>query len=266
MVIGLNISDRGNKMNTLYKTTMLGIALISLTAASAFASTYVGGATFVGRDDSAGQVLDAGGVMCNEGSGDGVGGACFPWSSLAPGQVYVSVDDVVAGSDVAFQVCVDNNGDGLCGDVGGVNSPGISANVDIGGCRDTILFSHDDQGNFFNPLGALPTAFPQGCDGGFPGWIVFICAGAHDDGQTTHTHEVTSGTVTPAYSGSGTGTFCGGIGKLNIPPKPYVIIPDGATPAQVDALIAKSMERVRRAAEDVSNFIAFPEIRDLPSL
>lgn len=251
-------------MNTTIRTTLCTLLLIGLVAAPSLASNYAGGATFVARDDSAGQLVDAGGMMCYEDTGDGVGGACIRWDELAPGEEYAAIDDVLAGTNVAFQVCVDNNGDGLCGDTPA--TAGTAGSV-FGRCRDTILFSHDDDGNFFNPLGPLPLAFDQGCDGGFPGWILFLCEGGHDDGNSVHTHSVTSGTFTPSTTGSGKGTFCGGVGELNIPPKPYVIADSNATPDEIGDLITKAIVRLQEVLKRFSDLIDLGspiEIRSIP--
>ncbi len=254
---------RGNKMNTTTRISIIALALASFVTLPALASNYVGGATFVARDDGAGQLLDAGGMMCYEDTGDGVGGACIAWDDLAPGQEYAAINDVMTGTNVAFQVCVDNNGDGLCGDT--PSTVGKAGSI-FDACRDTILFSHDDNGTFYNPLGPLPLDFTQGCAGGFPGWILFLCEGAHDDGSSTHTHSVTSGTFTPSTTGSGKGTFCGGIGELNIPPKPYVIADGDATPDEIGDLISGVLARLQDVLEDLSRFVDAVAVRDLPSI
>ncbi len=256
---------RGNKMNTTIRTTLCTIILLSFSVAPTLASMYVGGATFVARDNSVGQLLDAGGMLCYEGTGDGVGGACLSWADVGSNQ-FVRVADGLADTNVAFQVCVDNNGDGLCGGIINEGPGGI-----LTGCFDTILFSHDDAGTFYNPLGPLPTSFPPGCSGGFPGWIVFLCEGIHDDGSTTHTHPVTAGTVTATNTGSGTGTFCGGTLEISVPPKPYVVVPDGATPAEIEALVEAAVSVAEDTTQQIIAFLdalvgpaTLPEIPSIP--
>lgn len=180
---------------------LLGVLAIgTLTVGPAPADDYVAGSTFVARS-SGGTVVDFGVVECNTVGGPSVGGACIPWS--AGGQAIEVVDDH-NGRDVAFQVCVDNDGDHLCG--------GLPT---IAGCNDDIVFSHFDDGSFSNPL-AAPTSFRTGCPGGFRGWVVFLCQGTHAT-TAPHTHEVTTGRVTAAASGGPSGEFCGApLGK------PYV--------------------------------------------
>lgn len=243
-------------MNILYKTAFVGLVFVGLVGTSTLAATYTGGATFVARDDGLGQLLDAGGVLCHAGTGDGVGGACIAWDTLDNVEEFLRVEDALAGLDVAFQVCVDNSGDGLCGGPRGLDSVG---GVGGGGCPDTILFSHDDAGAFFNPLGPLPTGFPSGCTGGFPGWVVFLCEGVHDDNTTAHQHAVTTGHVTPATSGSGSGTFCGGIAQQDLPPKPYVIVDEEATAADVEAAVNGALRALDDALEPVANLPPVPD-------
>ena len=191
------------------RPSTLGLAALSfvLLAATALGG-YTGGGTFVVKTDETGTLLDDGGVICEGTDGDGVGGGCllFP----APGadgsaepRVFIQVRDDTVGPRVAFQVCIDNNGDGICG--GPQTNPR---------CFDQIFFSHADGGKFFNPLGPLPTTFLPGCPGGFPGYVVLLCQGVHDDReQGPHQHRVTTGTIGFAIEGSGYGDFCGGGGQ-----------------------------------------------------
>lgn len=247
-------------MNILYKTAFVGILFVGLVGTSTMAATYTGGATFVARDARLGQLLDAGGVLCHAGTGDGVGGACIAWDSLDGLEEFVQVDDALAGLDVAFQVCVDNNGDGLCGGPQGLDSTGGLGGINgTGGCRDTILFSHDDRGAFFNPLGPLPTGFPSGCTGGFAGWVVFLCEGVHDDKVVPHEHAATTGHVTPVTSGSGSGTFCGGIAEQDLPPKPYVIVDEEATADDLEAAINGALQALDDALEPLADLPPVPD-------
>ena len=172
---------------------LLGVLSISLlTVRPAPADQYVAGSTFVARVDNT-TVLDLGFVECTGTSGPGVGGGCIPWTA---GGGAIEVIDAVNGRNVAFQVCIDNDGDRFCGGV-----------PTIAGCDDTIVFSHFDDGTFSNPL-AAPTSFTTGCPGGFRGWVVFLCQGVHATG-TPHEHEVTTGTITSAGGGGPSGQFCG---------------------------------------------------------
>lgn len=182
----------------------IGVLVLSaLAVRPAPADDYVAGTTVVGRGAGI-TMVDLGVVECNS-TGPSVGGACIPWSGGG-----VEVVDQVNGTNVAFQVCVDNDGNSFCG-----GTPLIA------GCEDDIVFSHFDDGTFSNPL-AAPTSFRSGCPGGFRGWVVFLCQGAHAAG-TPHTHEVSRGTVTAAGGGGPSGEFCAGFAG-----KPYVrsAIPD----------------------------------------
>lgn len=137
----------------------------------------------------------------------GNGGACIPFGAMQGNALLVT--DNVHNTDVAFQVCVDIDGDSLC--TGPTGAP----------CGDQILFSHDTTtGAFHNPLFVLPLQNAYSfCGGaGFPGYIVILCAGAHQDEPTfpptnpsgTHTHEVTAGTIEGAWATSpASGDFCG---------------------------------------------------------
>lgn len=189
-------------MNAL-RTLMLALAATALVAAPALAGTYVGGGTFVVATPL-GTVLDNGGVVCQGTNGDGIGGGCllFPEATREGG--FVAVKDQVAGLSVAFQVCIDNNGDGICGGPQGLG----------GRCFDQIFFSHSDGGVFHNALGPLPTRFLEGCPGGFPGYVVLLCQGEHVERDgSAHSHALTRGSIQLASKGTGYGTFCGGSGE-----------------------------------------------------
>lgn len=181
--------------------TIYGILIVCLlTAAPAFAG-YTAGGTFVVKTDE-GTILDNGGVICQGTNGDGIGGGClrFPPSDGRDQGAFVRVNDNAAGPGVAFQVCIDNNGDGVCG------GPQLN---DF--CRDQIFFSHNDEGRFFNPLGPLPTSRLPGCSaGGHNGYVVLLCQGAHEVDGHSHTHSLSSGSIGLAPFGSGYGDFCGG--------------------------------------------------------
>ena len=172
--------------------------------ASADSATYVSGGTVVTR--VAGQpVVDQGFVVCNDGANAGIGGFCVGFG----GGDSVHVLDQVAGENVAFQACIDNNGDGLC------------TTPDFGACADVTFFSHDDDGSFKNPVGPMPTGFAPGCSGGFPGYVVFLCEGAHATGIDPHTHTAGAGTGSVTSGGEGSGSFCGGT-AIAQSRKPYV--------------------------------------------
>lgn len=170
------------------------------------AGTYVGaGSVVVSENTGSGlppTLLDNGAVVCHDANGDGSpesgeGGLCIPFADLNGDGILVK--DESLGLRVAFQVCIDNNGDGVCGGNGqeGFSEP----------CGDAIFFSHESRTNgFHNPLWVPLQGFNPGCDvGQFPGYIVIVCAGAHQ----THSHQVTQGTITSVPSGTGFGDFCG---------------------------------------------------------
>jgi hypothetical protein len=167
---------------------------------------YVGTHTIVVKGLPA-DTLDRGSVICKS-SGASVGGGCI---LFGPGDAIMVMDDM-AGTNVAFQVCIDNNGDSLCG--GRADPAGV--------CPDDIFYSHDDAENFFNPLGPLPMSFKPGCVGGFPGYVVFICDGIHvaEGGGTPHQHIAPKGTINQAAGGTGFGNFCGG---EEVPAKRYEV-------------------------------------------
>ncbi|HEU0132451.1 MAG TPA: hypothetical protein VFQ85_15815 [Mycobacteriales bacterium] len=187
--------------------------------AHAASGTYVAGGTAVGR--AAGTTaVDNGTVACMPQSASGVGGLCLPFG----GGDAVSVIDDVLGRNVAFQVCVDNNGDGFCGR--GPTPPAEPA------CVDQILFSHADDGSFRNPVGPMQTALAPcpGNGGGWNGYVVFLCNGAHV-ASDVHLHPATRGTAKVTTGGQGSGTFCGApFGKRYFvaptPPSPPTTPPD----------------------------------------
>jgi hypothetical protein len=187
----------------------LAISPTLLPHASAAGDTgrYVSGGTAVVR--SGGQpAADNGSVVCDRGDGVGVGGMCLNFG----GGDAVKIVDEVAGENVAFQACIDNSGDGVC------TSPDNSFP-----CPDQVFFSHDDGGNFYNPLGPVPTSFLPGCHGGpWKGYVVFLCDGVHQDGVSAHTHEASSGRGEVTTGGEGLGTFCGGW-SANQSRKPYTV-------------------------------------------
>ena len=184
----------------------VAVTTVARPADAAETYAYVAGTTAVARTGGS-TVADSGTVVCagapDADAGAGVGGVCIPWSA---GGSAIEVVDGALGHDVAFQACVDNDGNLQCG-----GTPVIS------GCADAVVFSHFDNGTFSNPL-AAPTSFTSGCPGGFPGWVVFLCQGAHDAGGL-HAHEATGGTVTTVASGGPSGQFCGSPPVL--PGKPY---------------------------------------------
>lgn len=186
------------------RLTALALLTVLFTAAPAFGEGYVGGGTIVAKSSVTGTLVDDGAVVCQGTNGDGIGGGCLPFGATAADEVYIGVRDDEADKAVAFQVCIDNNGDGICG--GPQNDPR---------CFDQIFFSHADGGKFFNPLGPLPTSFLPDCgQGAFPGYVVLLCQGVHEDRQTgPHTHDVSRGVIAFTPGGSGYGDFCGGGGS-----------------------------------------------------
>lgn len=196
--------------------TTLGLSVVLLLAGSAL-SGYIGGGTFVARTQF-GTLVDDGGVICQGSAGDGIGGGCLPFPTDGQ-EGFVGVLDDAAGKAVAFQVCIDNDGDGICGGPGRAD----------GTCADDISFSHTDDGRFFNALGPLPTSFLRGCRGGFPGYVVLLCAGAHEVEGSAHSHAVTQGKIALRPTGSGFGDFCGGGGSggaagPNVAAKAYRVV------------------------------------------
>lgn len=172
------------------------LVLVGLALTGPALAGYTLGGTFVVKTQS-GTLVDNGAVVCQGMNGDGVGGGCLPFP--ADGRLgFVGVVDDSAGSEVAFQVCIDNNGDGICG------GPQSAE------CPDQIFFSHADGGKFFNPLGPLPTKTL--CAQGHQGYVILLCTGEHQDETLPHTHSLTQGLIYPASNGSGYGNFCGGGG------------------------------------------------------
>lgn len=181
-------------------------ALAFVPTASYGNATYLGAGTVVYKQSGEQPAADEGVVLCSPHMGIGVGGGCIPFSRMQP---FVLVQDVVMGTEVAFQVCIDNNGDGFCS-----SAVPTDPNADKR-CIDWLFFSHHDDGAFHNPLGPLPTD-RAGCPGaegrGFDGWVVFLCQGVHEpQGATPHSHEATTGMIRPSPTGSGFGNFCGEI-------------------------------------------------------
>jgi hypothetical protein len=182
--------------------TFILLATVAALVVPAVATAYVSGGTFVVKTEF-GTIVDNGGVVCRGTSGDGIGGGCLPFPAGETRGVFIRVADDVAGAAVAFQVCIDNNGDGICG-----------GPIQQDACQDQIFFSHNDEGRFFNALGPLPKSFLQGCaaNGGFAGYVVLLCTGAHEVRGTAHTHSLTQGAIGFAPFGTGYGNFCGGGG------------------------------------------------------
>lgn len=176
---------------------VLGASLLIAPAIGAPPSVvqYVGGGTVVVKEQGQPAAVDSGAVVCGS-NGAAIGGGCIPfgpWKSIF-------VNDAVKGSSVAFQVCIDNDGDGKC------------ALGEGQACGDRQYFSHDDNGAFFNPLGPLPQGFTPGCPGGaWKGYVVFLCEGAHIPVRPPgppHAHPATTGTIAGTLAGTGYGNFC----------------------------------------------------------
>ncbi|HWG90998.1 MAG TPA: hypothetical protein VNZ52_09155 [Candidatus Thermoplasmatota archaeon] len=214
------------------------LALVTLPATSAIvpvgpSKSYVGAGTIVtnfnlaATPGTAGQITiaDNGAVTCEDTNRDGIyesgtGGACITFAEFGTkgNGIYVR-DASVADKDLAFQVCLDANGDGLCGNPAGSVTSG---STDY--CQDRIFFSHSTRdGSNANPLGLNrayfdyiwgPAGLNCGANGGFPGFVVILCAGVHGGASLAqHTHHVTRGTITPisdAPQMSDAGDFCGG--------------------------------------------------------
>jgi len=175
------------------------LALPSSAAQGTYAAEYSAPGTLVVKQAGQPPAADTGVLVCSRSQQTlSVGGGCV---SFGPGPDFASVVmlDAVMAHDVAFQVCIDNNHDGAC------------VSPDRGPCADQIFFSHNDEGQFFNPLGPLPVKHKDGCPGGvWDGYVVFLCTGAHAAG-TTHNHAATRGSIlTRTGPGTGFGTFCGG--------------------------------------------------------
>lgn len=176
---------------------LLGASLLIAPAVPAPPSVvqYAAGGTAVVKEQGQPAQVDSGALACTQ-NGVGVGGGCIPFGNYDS----ILVQDAARGRNVAFQVCIDNNGDGACS--------GESGNS----CRDQQFFSHDDAGAFFNPLGPLPKGFLPGCPGGaWKGYVVFLCEGVHIPVRPPgpgHAHPATAGTISGALSGTGYGNFC----------------------------------------------------------
>jgi hypothetical protein len=191
-------------------------ALLVTTAQNGFAdqreARYEGSGTTVVRVAGV-TLVDEGSMSCSATTGAGSGGSCLRFDPTNPAPA-VSINDAdpTIGTHVAFQACVDNNGDGFC------TSP-----PEDGPCPDDIVFSHSDGGGFSNPL-TVQKGFRPGCPGGpYPGYIVFICAGTHVDGSA-HTHRATNGLALLVTGGGPSGNFCGG-NQQRVSRKQYTITP-----------------------------------------
>lgn len=202
---------RGSRRLLVALAVLASGALLALTPANAAPQgRYVGGGVAVVRAPG-GNAADDGVVVCDAGDGVGAGGLCLPFGTPSDA---VHVMDDNAGEDVAFQVCVDNNGDGVC------SSPDPDPV-----CGDVIAFSHDDAGAFYNPVGPLPGGFKPGCPGGeWRGYVVLLCQGVHAV-SGAHAHPAGTGTGTLTTGGEGLGTFCGGNGIVSR--KPYRVADPG---------------------------------------
>ncbi|HEX9695143.1 MAG TPA: hypothetical protein VGB64_02375 [Actinomycetota bacterium] len=194
-------------------------ALFATVVGTAQADVVIGGGTVVAKEQGAGPAVDNGTLVCEPGTGIGTGGACLDFTLGG----FVEVLDALNGHNVAFQVCIDNDGDGICVDDKFNSSP----------CADRMFFSHDDAGFFHNPLGPLPTSMSCGpTASGWNGYVVFLCEGVHvtsngsTGGGTPHAHETTVANVsaTGPLPPSGYGDFCGTAGRQEPVRKPYTVI------------------------------------------
>lgn len=185
------------------------LAIASLAPAPPSTVSYVAGGTLVVKEQSQPAAVDSGALACTD-DGLGIGGGCIPfgpWDSIR-------VQDAVSGLKVAFQVCIDNDGDGQC-----------AGEQQGGACSDDQFFSHHDDGRFFNPLGPLPKGFKTGCPGGaWQGYVVFLCEGVHVPVRPPgppHGHAATEGSISGALDGTGYGNFCQPTGFQT---KAYVVV------------------------------------------
>lgn len=179
------------------------LAFGTVPGAEAAGGRYVSAGVAVARADG-NTPVDNGAVVCDDGNGLGVGGVCLPFGN---GDAISVVDDVL-GDAVAFQACVDNNGDSVC-----------TPNDPDPNCADDVVFSHDDDGSFYNPVGPVPTGFRPGCPGGaWNGYVVYLCDGAHAVSADVHAHPATTGTAAVTSGAEGVGEFCGGPSLVG---KPY---------------------------------------------
>ncbi|HEV8360407.1 MAG TPA: hypothetical protein VGR28_08150 [Candidatus Thermoplasmatota archaeon] len=177
------------------------------------ADTYLAGSTLVVKPQGAQPILDDGGAICVKSSpAPSLGGGCVAFG------LSVLVNDAGLGDAVAFQVCIDNDGDGVC-------------KAKREACGDDIFFSHYDSGRIDNPIGPLPGGFRPGCPGGpWQGYVVLLCEGVHGGGNAggvnvpAHAHAASTGSIAPTgLLGEGNqGNFCNA--GLEAPPKPYRVI------------------------------------------
>ena len=211
-------------MRALFALTLVGLLATTLSQpGEAFppnSGAYTGPGTIVlgvNTNDLLGNgdtliLADNGAVTCTNtdfagGNAAGLGGICIPFNELVHDSVYVE-DDLYGSTNLAFQVCVDNNGDSICTGNG-------ESFFNLGGCSDLIAFSHDSQtGLFHNPLWIPPWFEIQWswCNPGnaFPGYIVIVCAGV-DTFPTPHQHDAGNGRIYNVQTGgTGHGNFCGG--------------------------------------------------------
>lgn len=189
------------------KYVRLALALASLVvlavpggAKAAATARYEDGGTAVVRAGGE-PVVDNGAVVCRLSQPTSVGGGCVDFGPPSRDVAGVKVADDANGLNVAFQVCIDNNGDGICGGVQGDGSLP---------CGDDLYFSHADGGAYFNPVGPLPNGFRKGCAGGpWNGYVVLLCTGVHSDVSGPHVHQATTGAISSVVGAAGSGNFCG---------------------------------------------------------
>lgn len=165
-------------------------------------------------------VLDSGAVVCrSSATAAGSGGNCVPFGAVSGTNNALAVTEDCSNACVpnvlTFQVCVDNNGDGICKGLQDISDDRPMSQPP--NCSfDSIFYSHSttttrNRDPLYIP--AWAQTFWQGCGGvGYPGYVVIVCAGAHNNkaGSLPHTHTATLGNIAPASTTDLTsGNYCG---------------------------------------------------------
>lgn len=170
--------------------------------------TYVGAGTVVTAVGTG--LTDDGLVVCNS-NGPSAGGFCVPNSASA-----IEVKDELVGRDVSFQVCADMNADGDCTDTSLATNP------------DEVLFSHELNApeTYRNPMDISALSNPPTSSFNPDGkYVVFICAGVHDNGGSVHEEKasVGEGSVVSASGASAGFSAVDGFCGFPILRKQYII-------------------------------------------